>query len=94
MLLGINDPTSMYQSPDNIITEALCGSAYKEIYTRAQSNQTGNLPLLVILIFLWNDATHIDTAGRFKFEPLSCSPLIFKDQLSPNKRFWGMLGYV
>ena len=75
----------MYQSPNNIIGEALSGSVYKEIYTGAQSNHTGTLPLLVILICLWRDTVHIDTAGRFKLEPLSFCPLIFKKEVRWNK---------
>ena len=94
LLLDVNDPSSMYQSPNNILAEALSGSAYKEIYTRTQSNHTGNLPLLVIPICLWSDATFTDTAGRFKLERLSFSPLIFKEEVRHNKHFWGMLGYV
>ena len=94
LLLDINNPSEMYKSPNNILAEALSGSAYKEIYIKAHSNHIGNLPLLVIPICLWGDATHIDTAGRFKLEPWSFSPLIFKEEVRRNNKFWGILGYV
>ena len=40
------------------------------------------------------DATLIDTASRFKLEPWSFTPLIFKDQVRRKKEFWGMLGFI
>ena len=78
LLLDLNHPTLMYKSPANILSEALSGSAYKTVYENAHANHTGNLPLLVVPICLWGDATHIDTSGRFKLEPWSFSPLLFK----------------
>ena len=50
--------------------------------------------MLVVPICLWGEATHIDTAGRFKLEPWTFSPLIFTEKTRRNKDFWGMLGYV
>ena len=50
--------------------------------------------MLVVPICLWGDATHIDTGSRFKLEPWSFSPLIFKEKIRRNYKFWGMLGYV
>ena len=94
LLLDLNHPTNMYKSPNNILSEALSGSAYKTVYENAHANHTGNLPLLVVPICLWGDATHIDTSGRFKLEPWSFSPLIFKEQKRRNNKFWGMLGYI
>ena len=94
LLLDINKPTKRYKSPNNILSEALIGSAYQKIYNTAHANHDSNLPLLVIPICLWGDATHIDTFGRFKLEPWSFSPLIFKEKVRRNKKFWGMLGYV
>ena len=79
LLLDLNHPTKMYESPNNILSEALSGSAYKTVYENAHTNHTGNLPLLVVPICLWGDATHIDTSGRFKLEPRSFSSLIFKE---------------
>ena len=38
LLLDINDPFSMYQSQNNILTDASSGSAYKEIYNREHSH--------------------------------------------------------
>ena len=80
LLLDINNPTDIYKSPNNILSEALSGSAYKTVFENAHANYTGELPLLVVPICLWGDATHIDTSGRFKLEPWSFSPLIFKEQ--------------
>ena len=94
LLLDLNHPTKMYESPNNILSEALSGSAYKTVYEHAYANHTGNLPLLVVPICLWGDATHIDTSGRFKLEPWSFSPLIFKEQKQRSNKFWGMLGYI
>ena len=72
----------------------LSGSAYKTVFENAHANYTGELPLLVVPICLWGDATHIDTSGRFKLEPWSFSPLIFKEQKRRHNKFWGMLGYI
>ena len=85
LLLDINCPSSMYQSPNSILTEALSGSEYKEIYDREHSNHTGNLSLLVIPVCLWGDETNINTPDRFKLEPWSFSPLIFKKEVRQNK---------
>ena len=43
---------------------------------------------------LWGDATHIDTAGRFKLEPWSFSPLIFNEKARRYQKVWSILGYV
>ena len=94
LLIDIQNPTAMYKSPNNILSEALSGSAYKKIYTREHNNHTSDRPLLVVPICLWGDATHIDTAGRFKLEPWSFSPLIFKEEVRRKNQFWGMLGYI
>ena len=63
------------------------------IYIREHKNRTGNGLLLVVPICLWGDATHIDTAGLFKLEPWSFSPLIFKEKLCRNNQFWVCLLY-
>ena len=94
LLLDIDNPTIMYTSPDNIISDALSGSAYKGVYMHEHHNHDSNRPLLVIPICLWGDATHIDSGSRFKLEPWSFTPLIFKETVRRNNRFWGMLGYV
>ena len=94
LLIDIKDPTKMYKSPNNILGEALSGSAYNQIFTRENDIHTGDKPLLVVPICLWGDATHIDTGSRFKLEPWSFSPLIFKEKIRRNYKFWGMLGYV
>ena len=61
---------------------------------KEQRNHNSELPLIVIPICLWGDATHIDTHGRFKLEPWSFSPLTFNEKRRRNKKAWGMLGYV
>jgi len=94
LLLDMNDPTKMYQAPNNILGESLSGSRYRDIYQKEHANNIGNLPLLVVPLCLWGDATHNDTAGRFKLEPWTFSPLIFTEKARRNKDFWGMLGYV
>ena len=94
LLIDTKNPTTVYKSPNNILGEALSGLAYKKIYTREHNKHTSNRPLLVVPICLWGDATHIDTAGRFKLEPWSFSPLIFKEEVRHKNQFWGMLGYI
>ena len=66
LLIDTQNPTAMYQSPNNILSEAISGIAYRKIYTREHNRHTSERPLLVVPICLWGDATHIDTAGRFK----------------------------
>ena len=61
---------------------------------KTHDNHDGNKPLFVIPICIWCDATHIDNASKFKLEPVSFSPLIFKETASQDRRFWGMLGYI
>ena len=94
LLIDIKNPTKMYKSKNNILGEALSGSAYKTIFKNQHDNHDGNKPLLVVPICIWCDATHIDTASRFKLEPISFSPLIFKETARRDRRFWGMLGYI
>ena len=94
LLISVDDPSAMYVPDDGCIGEALSGSAYREIYQRAHTMHCGNLPLLVVPICLWGDTTHIDSAGRFKLEPWSFCPLIFKQNVRRNHDFWGMLGFV
>ena len=65
----MNDSPSMFELPNNILSEAFSWLVYKEICNRAESIYTGNLALLVIPICLWCDATHNYTAGKFKLEP-------------------------
>ena len=84
----------MYKSPNNIFGEVRSGSSYKHIYTTTHANHTSNLSLLVVTICFWGDATHIYTVGRFKFGSWNFSPLIFKEKVRHNNKFWGMLGYV
>ena len=81
LLININDPTKRYESPNNIISEALSGSAYKSVYMHEHDNHDGNRPLLVVPICLWGDTTHIDSGSRFKLEPWSFTPLIFKEKV-------------
>jgi len=69
LLIDTENPCAMYEAPNNILSEALSGSAYKEIYVRMNNEYEGDLPLLIVPICLWGDATHIDTYGRFKLEP-------------------------
>ena len=80
LLIDVTNPTAMYKSSNNILGEALSGDAYKLVFQNAHASHTGTLPLLVVPICLWGDATHIDTYGRFKLEPWSFSPLIFKEK--------------
>ena len=94
LLIDIKNPTKMYESVNNILGEALSGSEYKAIYRNQHENHTGNNPLLVVPICIWGDVTHIDTASRFKLEPISFSPLIFKETVRRDRSFWGMLGYI
>ena len=94
LLIDIQNPSQMYNPTDGVLREALSGTAYHEIYNKAHANHNGTLPLLVIPICLWGDTTHIDSAGRFKLEPWSFSPLIFNEVARRNHKFWGMLGYV
>ena len=77
----------MYKSPNNILGEALSGTAYKHICITAHANHISNLPLLVVHICLWGDATHIDTTGRVKLEPWSFSPLISKKNYDIRTNF-------
>ena len=74
LLIDTQNPTAMYQSPNNILGEALSGLAYKKIYTREHNNHTSDRPLLVVPICLWGDVTHIDTSGE---TPFIISPLHF-----------------
>ena len=94
LLIDIENPTKMYKSENNILGEALSGSAYKTIFKNQHDNHDGNKPLFVIPICIWCDATHIDNASKFKLEPVSFSPLIFKETARRDRRFWGMLGYI
>ena len=94
LLIDIQNPSKMYNPSDGIIREALSGTAYRKMYHNAHANHNGTLPLLVIPICLWGDATHIDSGSRFKLEPWSFSPLIFNEVARRNHRFWGMLGSV
>ena len=94
ILLDTKNPTAMYKSPNNTLSEALSGKSYRAAYNREHNRHASNRPLLVVPICLWGDATHIDIAGRFKLEPWSFSPLIFKEKVRRNKNFWGMLGYI
>ena len=50
----------MYKSATNILDEVLKCSTNKYICQNAHANHTGYLPLLVIRIYLWGDATYID----------------------------------
>ena len=94
LLIDIQNPSQMYNPTDDILREALSGTAYRKIYYKAHVNHNGTLPLMVIPICLWGDTTHIDSAGRFKLEPWSFSPLIFNEVARRNHKFWGMLSYV
>ena len=94
LLIDTQNPSAMYTSPNNILSEALSGYAYRDIYIREHQNHTSDRPLLVVPICLLGDATHIDTAGRFKLEPWSFSQSIFKEKVRRNNQFWGMLGYI
>ena len=94
LLISVDDPSAMCAPDDGCIGEALSGSAYREIYQRAHTMHCGNLPLLVVPICLWGDTMHIDSAGRFKLEPWSFCPLMFKQNVRHNHDFWGMLGFV
>ena len=81
ILIDLNNPSVMYKSSYNILSEALSSKVYQQIYVKEQQNHKIDLPLLVIPIFLWGDATHIDTYGRFKMKPWSFSPLVFNEKV-------------
>ena len=88
LLCDVNNPSSMYHLPKNLLHEALNGSVYKVIYNREHSNHTGNSPLLLIPTYLLGDATDIDTAGRFKLVFYSLNS---QKEVRCNKIFWGIL---
>ena len=83
----------MYKQPNNILGEVLSGAAYQQTYTIAHANYTSNLLLFLVPIFLQGDTAYIDATERFKLKSWSFSPLILKEEVQYNNKFWGILGY-
>ena len=91
LLLDIENPSNMYQSPNNILGEVLGGLRYQETYQKAHAKYTGDLLLLLIPIYLWCYATHIDTARLFQLEPWSFGSLTFNEKNIAMKNFGACL---
>ena len=52
LLIDTENPCAMYEAPNNILSEALSGSAYQEIYFKMNNQYEGNLQLLIVPICL------------------------------------------
>ena len=96
LVIDLDQPIPMHSFAKNKpISEVLEGVAYREAYRNAVSanNANGGLrSLFVVPICCWGDATHIDQHGRFKLEPWSFTPLIFKEKARRKADFWRVLG--
>ena len=98
LVIDIDQPIPMHSFAKNKpICEVLEGSAYREAHRNAVAANNANAgirSLFVVPICCWGDATHIDQHGRFKLEPWSFTPLIFKEKVRRKADFWRVLGYV
>ena len=51
LLIDINNPCEMYISPDSLLSDALSGDAYCEVYHHAYQNHNGTNPLIAVSIW-------------------------------------------
>ena len=98
LVIDINHPIPMHTvDKTQPISEVLDCSAYKEAHKHAVAAHKasgGIRSLFVVPICCWGDATHIDQHGRFKLEPWSFTPLIFKEKARRKAEFWRVLGFA
>ena len=91
LVIDINNPLQPYASPDNILSEALSGSVYREAYDRLITDPSKQF---FVPIIQWIDRTSVTGNDRFSLKPYMFTPAIFTEKFRRSIKAWGFHGFL
>ena len=91
LVIDFNQPLLPFESPGNVLGEALSGSVYRDAYAR---NITDPNRQLFVPIIQWIDRTSVTGNDRFSLKPYMFTPAIFTEKFRRSINAWGYHGYL
>jgi hypothetical protein len=76
LAIDINDPLLCYESPGNVLGEAMSGSVYHTAYEHFITNPSRQF---FVPIIQWIDRTSVTGNDRFSLKPYMFTPAIFTE---------------
>ncbi len=89
LAIDFNDPLLRYESPGNVLGEAMSGSVYHTAYERFITNPARQL---FVPIIQWIDRTSVTGNDRFSLKPYMFTPAIFTESFRRTFKAWGYHG--
>jgi hypothetical protein len=91
LAIDFNDPLLHYESPGNVLGEAMSGSVYRTAYERFITNPARQL---FVPIIQWIDRTSVTGNDRFSLKPYMFTPAIFTESFRRTFQAWGYHGFL
>lgn len=91
LAIDIMDPLKMYQSPDNMLNEAMSGSVYQSAY---RSMVTDPSKELFVPIIQWIDRTAVTGNERFSLKPYMFTTALFCSSFRRTLPAWAYHGFL
>jgi hypothetical protein len=91
LVIAVDNPLQRYQSPNNVLGEAISGRVYGEAYDRYITNPRRQL---FVPIIQWIDRTSVTGNDRFSLKPYMFTPAIFTEKFRRTIRAWGYHGFL
>jgi hypothetical protein len=91
LVIDLDHPLLPFQSPGNVLGEALSGSVYCDAYARYITDPTKQL---FVPIIQWIDRTSVTGNDRFSLKPYMFTPAIFTENFRRSIKAWGYHGYL
>lgn len=91
LAINFNAPLLRYESPGNVLGEALSGSVYRTAYQRFISDPSRQL---FVPIIQWIDRTSVTGNDRFSLKPYMFTPAIFTESFRRTFKAWGYHGFL
>ena len=91
LVIDVLNPLQKYQSPNNILNEAISGSVYRNAYDRMITNPQKQL---FVPIIQWIDRTHVTGNARYSLKPYIFTPAIFTETFRRKFEAWGYHGFL
>jgi hypothetical protein len=89
--IDFNDPLLRYESPGNVLGEAMSGSVYHTAYEHFITNPARQL---FVPIIQWIDQTSVTGNDRFSLKPYMFTPAIFTESFCRTFKAWGYHGFL
>ena len=91
LAIDINNPLKMYESPGNVLNEAISGSVYQTAYKRMITDPSKQF---FVPIIQWIDRTAVTGNERFSLKPYMFSPAIFTSAFRRSLPAWAYHGFL